>query len=242
MTKKKKSKVKKCQQGQFEIEYYNPNAENVDLLICSPLRLGEKINSICKPVLLAQKNIKFVWTSFASKGNASYNRMKCYNRTKQQYPDHSFKYVIFIDRDILWVYEKALNEMLTTLENSGPEIAFSYCSFKYIGDIQHSFYADEFNLRRLLQNGNYISTMSMIKISAFNQIGGFDVSLKRFQDWDLWIRFGLNFFEGLPVNPGFCFFHAITDFKRSISSKPITSKDLKFLEKYRKQYSKLGQL
>lgn len=229
-----KNKKKAKKKFQFKVEYWNGDAE---LLICTPLRSKEEINPLCKKTVIAQEDTKFIWTSFASNGNASYNRMQCYNRSiNSLFPKVKFKYVIFIDRDILWVYPMAFKEMIAALENSSSTTAFSYCSFKYIGDVQHSFFADVYDVGRLLRYGNYISTMSMIKIDAFEKIHGFDVSLKRFQDWDLWIRFGLAYFEGIPVNPGIQFFHAVTHLANSISGKPSTAKDQQFLARHHEKF------
>lgn len=230
------SKKKLKKKFNFEFEDYQIDA---NLMICTPLRLNQQIDSDSRVSILNQEDVKFLWSSLASQGNASYNRMQCYNRTKNILNSPSLiKYVIFIDRDIIWNYPKALNEMIEKLENSESNVAFSYCSFKYVGDINFSFYAGDYSLSRLLYRGNYISTMSIMKISAFDQIGGFDIKLKRFQDWDLWIRFGLAGYIGKPVKPNVYFFDAVTELNNSISGKSTTKNDLEFLEKHKKEFLK----
>jgi len=62
-----------------------------------------------------------------------------------------------------------------------PEAGYAYCDFKFGW---HTFDLFDFDAERL-KKGNYISTMSLLRRE--NCIG-FDESLKRYQDWDLWKR------------------------------------------------------
>ena len=52
-----------------------------------------------------------------------------------------------------------------------------------------------FDVKRLM-SGNFISTMSLIRRDNFEN---FDESLKRFQDWDLWIRLAKKGITGKAV-------------------------------------------
>lgn len=75
----------------------------------------------------------------------------------------------------------------TMLENMAralllhPEAGYAYCDFKFGW---HTFDLFDFDPERLLK-ANYISTMSLLRRE---HCIGFDESLKRYQDWDLWKR------------------------------------------------------
>ncbi len=88
------------------------------------------------------------------------------------------EYVIFLDADAELI-PSALSKMLAALE-SHPEADFVYPSFKWGWKLFKSrpFDADA------LKQGNYIHTSALIRRKAFP---GFDESLKKFQDWDLFL-------------------------------------------------------
>lgn len=87
-------------------------------------------------------------------------------------------YVLFADDDIKF-HPQALEWLLHALETTSAA-AYSYGAFlkggKLIGNVP-------FNIGRL-QRRNYISTMSLIRRASFP---GFDESIKRLQDWDMFL-------------------------------------------------------
>lgn len=90
------------------------------------------------------------------------------------------EYIIFWDADIV-----APNNFLFTLCNtleSNQEQAYAYCDFEIEnGKRMHTGMFSEQRLKKQ----NYIHTTSLIRRSRFEE---FDISLTRFQDWDLWLR------------------------------------------------------
>jgi glycosyltransferase involved in cell wall biosynthesis len=88
------------------------------------------------------------------------------------------EFVLFSDDDIRW-REGAIEKLLETLE-AHPEVSYSYGAYVMGGNV----YCDQEFDPDLLLLSNYISTMSLIRTKDFP---GFDESLDRFQDWDLWL-------------------------------------------------------
>ena len=86
--------------------------------------------------------------------------------------------LIFCDADV--VAHPILLEKLAAALEANPIAAYAYCGF-YWG--RRAFYAKAFDALSLRQ-GNSIHTTSLIRRDQFP---GFDPSLKRFQDWDLWL-------------------------------------------------------
>ncbi len=90
------------------------------------------------------------------------------------------EYLLFSDADIIWQRE-ALSQMVKELD-AHPEASYVYASF-YWG--KKLFQAIPFNADKLRQV-NYIHTSALIRREHF-PVSGFDESLKKFQDWDLWL-------------------------------------------------------
>lgn len=86
--------------------------------------------------------------------------------------------LFFCDADLL--LEPRLFERLEGALEARPDAQFAYCGFRWGNKTfgMRSFDADA------VKRNNYISTMSLIRRAAFP---GFDETLSRFQDWDLWL-------------------------------------------------------
>jgi len=86
--------------------------------------------------------------------------------------------VLFSDDDIRWQPDGL--EILVRCLEKHPEASYVYGWYS-IGD--RTFCQRDFDARELRKQ-NYISTMSVIQVADFP---GFDESIQRLQDWDLWL-------------------------------------------------------
>ena len=86
--------------------------------------------------------------------------------------------ILFCDADVE-LRSHALERMVQTLREH-PEASYAYSAFRFGWKTFRSFPFDADRLRRM----PYIHTTSLIRRAHFP---GFDESLKRFQDWDLWL-------------------------------------------------------
>lgn len=88
------------------------------------------------------------------------------------------EYLLFLDADVE-LRRDALEQFVQALRRN-PNSAFAYSSFKFGFK---NFAGRAWDLNEL-KNKNFIHTTSLIRKENFP---GFDESLKRFQDWDLWL-------------------------------------------------------
>ena len=113
-------------------------------------------------------------------GNANAKRNLGASRGKQPY-------IFFCDDDVVLMPGTLLKMLGKLFEN--PAKAYCYCDFAAFnhpcnGNFVHR--AGDFNAENLKAQ-NYISTMSLMRRDAFEAVGGFDPSIQRLQDWDLWL-------------------------------------------------------
>lgn len=90
------------------------------------------------------------------------------------------EYVIFWDADTI-AQPDMLQKLYTALQEH-PEASYSYSQFKFGWKVIKS---QEFDAEKLKQV-NYIDATSLVRRSALSE-KPWDESLKRFQDWDLWL-------------------------------------------------------
>lgn len=93
------------------------------------------------------------------------------------------EYLLFVDADVQ-MYPRSIEYMVSRLVEN-PDIDFTYGSFMWGKLKVEPLHFDLDNLKR----ANYITTMSMMRHGVFPR---WDESLKRQQDWDLWLTIALN--------------------------------------------------
>ena len=87
-------------------------------------------------------------------------------------------YLLFCDADV--ITDPSMLQKMERILEIHPEVTYVYCGMRFGHKRFQSRPFDPSELRRQ----NYIHTTSLIRANAFPQ---FDESLKRFQDWDLWL-------------------------------------------------------
>lgn len=103
------------------------------------------------------------------------------------------EYLFFLDNDIDLTPD-CLYRMYTALEKN-PDADFSYCHFMKVGALNGLQVSKEWDYEALKKQ-NYISTMSLVRAEKFL---GFNENLKRFHDWDMWLRMAENGSQGIFV-------------------------------------------
>lgn len=101
------------------------------------------------------------------------------------------EFLLFCDADIT-LKNNCLALMMKTLENH-PEASFAYSSFYYGAKLFRSFPYDLTRLRTM----PYIHTTALLRREHFP---GFDNTIKRFQDWDLWLTMSEQNHCGIWIN------------------------------------------
>ena len=121
------------------------------------------------------KNIEIIIVRDKDQRGASWARNEGRKRTKGNF-------LFFCDDDIE-LKPLMLEVLLTKLFYSNA--SFSYCNYQRKGSLTGQVRGVSWDIDKLKRT-NYISTMSLIKAEDFPE-EGFDESLERFQDWDLWL-------------------------------------------------------
>jgi len=135
----------------------------------------------------SKDNVEAVFTNYYKKLNTN-NHYLFINQTNQGAPaarNRGFQeahgeYLFFCDADAS-LQPEALKTLLAYLELN-PGVSYTYSSFRWGRKL---FKLTNFDPEKL-QKMPYIHTMSLIKRADF-PVNGWDESIKKLQDWDLWL-------------------------------------------------------
>jgi glycosyltransferase involved in cell wall biosynthesis len=99
------------------------------------------------------------------------------------------EYVFIMDGDSL-LSSDALEVLVYNLQNQPSGVGYVYCGFNRLWKVGDSFVVDpwlppDFDAD-ILRKNNYISMMSLMRRSIIPS-EGFDTTITRFQDWDMWL-------------------------------------------------------
>jgi len=104
------------------------------------------------------------------------------------YANSQGEFILFCDADVI-LKPEMLEKLLNALKNN-PDKSYAYSSFKFGWK---KFKCGEFDAEKL-KKINYIHTSALIRREHFPK---FDESLKKFQDWDLWLTMLENNYYGI---------------------------------------------
>jgi glycosyltransferase involved in cell wall biosynthesis len=130
--------------------------------------------------------------------------------------------VLFSDDDIEWEPD-AIERLKITLD-SNPGVSYSYGSFMRDEELIGNCPFDEDKLKHY----NYINTSSLIRSKDFP---GFDLNIKRLQDWDLWLTMLENGKTGVYCGGGFLFKTKTTPSGITSPNNPLTYEEAKIIVK-----------
>jgi GT2 family glycosyltransferase len=142
--------------------------------IIIPSRWSEEIESLSSLEAQSYKKIEIIIEKDRFKRGANSMRNAGAKKAKGEY-------ILFSDNDLQWDKD-AIAILYKTLKEN-PKAGYAYGSYTIDGNVVGN---KEFSSHDLWK-WNYISTMSLIRREVWEKSGGFDVAIKRFQDWDLWL-------------------------------------------------------
>jgi glycosyltransferase involved in cell wall biosynthesis len=98
-------------------------------------------------------------------------------------------------------------QLCVNILKNNKNISPVYCDTHHIGQTQGIEVRPEWSLERL-NKGPFIVNCSMFHREAFDKCDGYDVKLKGWEDYDLWLRMGINGYVGKRIpKPLFIYFH-----------------------------------
>jgi glycosyltransferase involved in cell wall biosynthesis len=115
------------------------------------------------------------------------------------------EYILPLDSDDM-IHPDYIQTCINIIKKD-KKISPVYCDTHHIGQIQRVEQRPEWSIERLKQ-GPFIVNCSMFTKESFDKTGGYDSTLYGWEDYDLWIRMGLNGYIGKRIpKPLFIYFH-----------------------------------
>jgi glycosyltransferase involved in cell wall biosynthesis len=103
------------------------------------------------------------------------------------------KYLCCLDADDK--LEPTYLEKCICLLESNPGVAFAYSLVRTFGDENQIWLTEPFDLRMLLEY-NHICATAIFQKLIWEKVGGFDVAMDGYEDWEFWIKVGEAGFRG----------------------------------------------
>lgn len=170
---------------------------NAKVLVITPLLPDHKISKETKKTI-KRNTVPFTWISYEGNDNIPTNVQNGLNEFRKYKKNDIPEFLLPLDRDII-LGRGMIDRMCVALSMLPLEVAYTYANFEFKGAINKKFPAQTFDINKLVFN-NYISSNSLIRISALNDVGGFvtDDKYKRLLDWALWLKFYQHGYIGMP--------------------------------------------
>ncbi len=146
--------------------------QNFEVIIVNDGSTDNSEKTVAKYLQATQANISYLFINQKNQG-APAARNRGFKESKGEF-------VLFCDADAI-LAPQALEVMVNNLSNH-LEASYVYSSFNWGKKL---FKLDEFNPEKL-KKMPYIHSMSLIRKVSFPS-SGWDESIKKFQDWDLWL-------------------------------------------------------
>lgn len=109
------------------------------------------------------------------------------------------QYILPLDADNK-IRPEYLTEAISVMDQQA-DVGMLYGNAAYFGDKSGDWVVGDFNLQRLMI-GNYIDACAVVRKSVFEQLGGYETTMKLFglEDWELWLRMSFAGFKFHYVN------------------------------------------
>jgi glycosyltransferase involved in cell wall biosynthesis len=115
------------------------------------------------------------------------------------------EFILPLDADDT-IHMDYIQSCVNILKNN-KNISPVYCDTNHVGELQGVEQRPEWSMERLIQ-GPFIVNCSMFHKESFIKCGGYDETLKGWEDYDLWIRMGINGYVGKRIPKAlFAYFH-----------------------------------
>lgn len=187
---------------------FNSKYQNIELVIINDGSTDEYVLNKLKS-MENHPNIKILHTE--NNGPSKARNIGVINSTGD--------YILPLDADDQ-IDPDYIGSCVTILKNN-KDISPVYCDTNHIGEIRGPEKRPEWSIERLRQ-GPFIVNCSMFHRDAFDKAGGYDESLKGWEDYDLWIRMALKGFVGKRI-PKFLFTYFHHEKDGTISSLANTN-------------------
>lgn len=147
------------------------------------------------------------------------------------------QFLAFLDSDNIWRKDK-LEKQLKSLVDSGDDIAFTFCRVEVLDEKKEKYfvpdlYFDIHTLKDIIRKKSVIDTNAvMIKKTIFNEVGTFDNSMPRLQDWEFFFRIIVVYQYKAIYIPEILDYNAIQPNSISTDIYKFQKAIIRFLKKY----------